>query len=196
MTTELDLRTSTLSPGAGRGVLPGLASPFPLERQVPAMLADDPFVQSFLASLDEVIAPAISVIDCFDAYLDPRIAPTDMVLYMGAWLLATVDDAWSESSIRRDVSEAHLRSKWGGTARGIRDRLMPYEVSALRIKESGSTITSTVPTDPDSWPEAPAPTVSLTITPRDKGKQEVARVTRIAQSLVPAHVLLKVTVGR
>jgi hypothetical protein len=73
---------------------------------------------------------------------------------------------------------------------------MPYEVSALRIKESGSTITSTVPTDPDSWPEAPAPTVSLTITPRDKGKQEVARVTRIAQSLVPAHVLLKVTVGR
>ena len=75
--------------------------------QVPAMLADDPFVRSFLASLDEVIAPAISVIDCFDAYLDPLIAPTDMVLYMGAWLLATIDDAWSEDSIRRDVAAEH-----------------------------------------------------------------------------------------
>ena len=119
-----------------------------------------------------------------------------MVLYMGAWLLATIDDAWSEDSIRRDVAEAHLRSKWGGTEKGIRDRLLPHEVSALRIKESGSTITSTVPTDPASWPESPAPTVSLTITPRDKGKQEVARVTRIAQSIVPAHLSLKVTVGR
>lgn len=196
MTAELDLRASTLAPGAGRGVVPGLRSPFPLERQLPAMLADDQFTSRFLAALDEVIAPAISVIDCFDAYLDPLTAPTDMLRYMGAWLLATIDDAWTEDSLRRDVSDAHLRSKWGGTARGLRDRLMPHEVSALRIKESGSTIMSAVPTDPASWPEAPEPTVTLTITPRDKGKQEVARVTRIALGLVPAHVSLKVTAGR
>ena len=196
MTTELELRASTMMPNHGRGMVPGLRSPFPLEMQLPAMLADDPFVVRFLAGLDEVIAPAVSVIDCFDAYLDPLTAPTDMVRYMGAWLLATIDDAWTEDSLRRDVSEAHLRSKWGGTAKGIRDRLVPYEVSALRIKESGSTSTSTVPTDPASWPDAPEPAVTLTITPRDKGKQEVARVTRIAQGLVPAHVSLKVTVGR
>lgn len=196
MTTELELRESSMTASAGRGILPGLRSPFPLEQQLPAMLADDPFVTRFLLALDEVIAPAISVIDCFDSYLDPRIAPTDMVRYMGAWLLATIDDAWTEDSLRRDVSEAHLRSKWGGTARGIRDRLLPNEVSALRIKESGSTITSTVPTDPESWPEAPDPAVSLTITPREKGKSEVARVTRIVQGMVPAHVSLKVTVGR
>ena len=196
MTTELELRESSLTGSAGRGMLPGLRSPFPLERQLPAMLAEDPFVTRFLSALDEVIAPAISVIDCFDAYLDPRIAPADMVRYMGAWLLATIDDSWTEDSLRRDVSEAHLRSKWGGTARGIRDRLLPHEVSALRIKESGKTITSSAPTDPESWQDAPEPTVTLTITPKEQGKPEVARVTRIAQALVPAHVSLKVAVGR
>ena len=53
------------------------------------MLAEDPVVQLLLGALDEVLAPIISVLDCFDAYLDPRLAPLDFVDYMSSWLLVS-----------------------------------------------------------------------------------------------------------
>ena len=54
----------------GRQGIPGARSPFPLADHVPAMLADDPMVVAFLKALDEVWAPVISSLDCFDAYLE------------------------------------------------------------------------------------------------------------------------------
>ena len=66
-----------------RRAVAGMLSPFPLQHQIPAMLQEDPFVCRFLDGLDEVLAPIVSVLDCFDSYLDADIAPLDMVRYMG-----------------------------------------------------------------------------------------------------------------
>ena len=51
---------------------PARVSPHPLGATLPALYLDDVFAQNLCASLDEVLAPAISVLDCFPAYLDPR----------------------------------------------------------------------------------------------------------------------------
>ncbi len=180
----------------GRRAVPGMASPFPLVEHVPSMLAEDPFLERFLAGLDEVLAPAISVLDCFDAYLDPRTAPLDMVRYMGGWLLATIDDAWSESSLRRDVGQAYARAQWSGTATSLRDRLVPYEVPRASIKDSGSTVVSDEPTDPQDWKPATKPHVTIAVGSPAADDAERERIARIARSLVPAHVTLSVTAGR
>ena len=50
----------------GRQGVPGAVSPFPLADHVPAMRADDPMVVAFLTARDEVWAPVISTLDCFD----------------------------------------------------------------------------------------------------------------------------------
>ena len=81
------------------------------------MLAEDPVVQLLLGALDEVLAPIISVLDCFDAYLDPRLAPLDFVDYMSGWLLVSQVEYWTEETRRATLSSTVPRSKWRGTAK-------------------------------------------------------------------------------
>ena len=185
----------TLLQTSDRYGVPGLLSPFPLREQVPPMLQEDPFVERFLDGLDEVIAPVISVLDSFDAYLDPRIAPLDMVRYMGTWVLASMDDLWTEDKLRRDVSTAAQRAKWAGTARALHDRLVPHEVLALSIKEYGRVETSDKPTDPDSWKEIPNEAIVLKVKTTDRSDAELTRISRIAREVIPAHVAITVIAG-
>ena len=185
------MSTDVTTPATGRRAMPGARSPFPLETQIPAMLAEDPLVCAFLRGLDEVSAPIFSVLDCFDAYLDPRLAPPDMVAYLGSWILADIDDVWSEAAIRDDVAKAHERAVWAGTVRGIRERLVPREVASVEIVESGTTLTSTMPTDPQQWAQAGAPTVRVVARSGDR-----EQLRRIVARLVPAHVALEVEIAQ
>jgi len=175
--------------------VPGLQSPFPLRTQIPPMLQDDPSIVAFLDGLDELIAPVISVLDSFDAYLDPQIAPLDMVRYMGGWVLASMDDVWTEEIVRRDVSRAAYRAKWAGTERALHDRLVPYEVRDLTVVDPGGTMVETAPTDPSSWHDPDEFVVVLKVTPKTAGAAEIERIERIARTVVPAHVSVRVTVG-
>lgn len=174
----------------GRRATPGARNPFPLERQIPAMLAEDPLICAFLRGLDEVSAPAIHVLDCFDAYLDPRLAPPDMVAYLGSWILADIDDVWSEEAIRDDVAKAHERAVWAGTVKALRDRLVPREMQSVEIIETGTTLTSTMPTDPQQWTEVDGPGVRVVASAGD-----LEDIRRIVSRLVPAHVALEVAVS-
>jgi phage tail-like protein len=181
------MSVDTHRPDAGRRWIPGARNPFPFEDQVPAMLADDPLICAFLRGLDEVLAPVISTLDCFDAYLDPKLAPPDMTAYLGSWVLADIDDIYSESAIRDDVARAHERATWSGTARAIRDRLVPREVGSIEIEDSGATLVSVSPTNPSGWDGGDAPVVRLLVDAND-----VDRIRRITARLVPAHVTLEV----
>jgi phage tail-like protein len=171
----------------GRGSVPRARSPFPLEAQIPAMLADDPLVCALLRGLDEVIAPVIQTLDCFDAYLDPRLAPPDMTAYLGSWVLADIDNIWDEAAIRDDVANAHQRASWSGTAYAIRNRLIPREASTVEIEDSGATLVSVTPTSPADWASGEAARVRVRIDTDDTD-----RVRHIVAKLVPAHVMLEV----
>lgn len=178
------------------GVVPGLRSPFPLRTQVPSMLQEDPLLCSILDGLDDVIAPVISSLDCFDSYLDPKLAPIDMVKYLGSWVLATIDDQWNEPSIRRDVKQAAERAKWAGTARALHDRLVPHEVQALNVVDPGYAVSTSRPSDPDDWGDMSAPVITLRVVPRERSDAERARIERVARGIVPAHVGVTVEFGR
>lgn len=176
----------------GRAAVPGLPSPFPLVHLTPGLISDDPLVQQLLSALDEVLAPVISTLDCMNAYLDPDIAPIDMVKYLASWLLAEVDDEWDEAAIRRDVGQAHARAKWAGTARCLRERLVPHEVDALIIEDCGSSQALAEASDPAVWTSPETLEVVLRVKVRRKDTNELRRIERIARGLIPAHVSLRV----
>jgi phage tail-like protein len=178
---------ATQSIATKRHLVPGARSPFPLEAQIPAMLADDPMVCAFLRALDEVIAPVIHTLDCFDAYLDPHLAPPDMTAYIGSWVLADIDNVWDEAAIRDDVANAHQRASWSGTAHAIRARLVPREAASVEIEDSGATLVSMTPTSPTNWVTDDGPTVRVRIDAPD-----IDRLRHIVARLVPAHVTLEV----
>lgn len=177
-----------------RGI-PGMISPFPLREMIPAMLQEDPFIVGFLDGLDEVIAPAISVLDSFDAYLDPKLAPLDMVRYLGDWVLASMDDLWTEDKVRRDVSNAAFRAKWAGTARALEDRLVPHEVLGLTISDFGRVETSDRPSNPEDWASPASDVVVLKVKTLDRSPAELERISRIARDVIPAHIAISVIAG-
>jgi phage tail-like protein len=181
---------------AGRGAVAGLRSPFPIVHFTPGMLADDMLVQQLLDALDEVLAPVISTMDCMDAYLDPDLAPIDMVKYLASWLLAEVDDEWDEGAVRRDVRQAHARSKWAGTARSVTERLVPHEVESLIVEDPGYTVSNEGPTKPADWADPEQPEVVLHVVPKREGAAELRRIERLARGLVPAHVSIRVVDSR
>lgn len=175
---------------AGRHGVPGARSPFPMQEQIPAMLAEDPLICAFLRGLDEVVAPVIQTLDCLDAYLDPRLAPPDMVAFLGSWVLADIDDVWNEAAIREDVAKAHERAVWAGTTKAIRDRVVPREVASVEIDDSGDTLTSTMPTDPQQWNDSSAPSVRVRAPGGDR-----EQLSRLVSRLVPAHAAFEVDVS-
>ena len=175
--------------GRGRQGIPGALSPFPLAEHVPAMLSDDPMIVAFLEALDEVWAPVITTLDCFDAYLDPRLAPPDMVSYLGSWIRALTSEARDEEQLREDVATAFHVAQWCGTAIGLLDHMVPRGADRVEIRDPGGIHTSTVATDPASWEEPEDWTVGITvINPHLAGSRGDERLRRMVRDLVPAHV--------
>lgn len=180
----------------GRQGIPGARTPFPLVEHVPAQLAEDPMIVAFLDALDEVWAPVITTLDCFDSYLDPLLAPPDMVAYLGSWILALTNDARDAEGLRADVGAAHLVSSWSGTAQVLQDRLVPREAERVTVVDPGGVLTSTTPTDPLTWADPADPTVTVSLTTSTvPGRQGTERLVRLIHDLVPAHVPVDVRIG-
>ena len=175
-----------------RRMVDGLRSPFPLINTVPAMLAEDPFVQRMLPAFDEVLAPIISTLDCFPSYLDPELAPMDMVTYMASWLFPSYEDQLSEEGLRHALATVVERSGWRGTARGVHEALETFNLASIDIQDSGSTTVSTKPTDPDTWPEVLPPTVKVVCVAGSNAILNDEQITNVLSFLVPAHVILTV----
>lgn len=76
-----------------RGSVDGLGSSAPLGLMLPAVFADDELAQSFVAGLDETLAPLHLVLDCLDAYFTPSLAPADFTRWLGDWVGAETDGA-------------------------------------------------------------------------------------------------------
>jgi len=177
---------------SNRRLVPGLGTPFPLIDQLPAILAEDDFLQRMLPALDEVLAPIVNVLDSFDSYLDPWIAPTDMVRYLGSWVLAIAPLEENEQTLRYLVSTAVDRSRWRGTAHALEQFLVPHEVQSLTIEESGQIFISTQSTDPQSWPDTSSPRARITCVLWNEEPHARAKVERMIRMLIPAHVQIDV----
>jgi len=128
-----------------RGLVAGLASPHPIGSLLPSLYQEDGFAQRFTEGLDEVVAPALAVLDNLPAYLDPVLTPEDFLPWLAGWVGIALDENWPLVRRRQLVARAGDLYRARGTARGLAEQVELLTGSAPRIEESGGTVWSPTP---------------------------------------------------
>jgi phage tail-like protein len=175
-----------------RGTVEGLRSPHPLVRALPSVYADDDFAGRFTAALDEVLAPVFGVLDSWPAYLDPRTAPEDHLVWLGEWLGVAAEPATMSARARELVAGAVELHRRRGTSRGLREILAVTTGAVVEITESGGVAASTEPGT--AAPGGATAEVVVRLAVADPDAEWLARADRLVASLVPAHVGYRVEV--
>lgn len=128
-----------------RGLVEGLGTPHPIGAMLPALYHEDGFVQRFTAGLDDVAAPAISVLDNLPSYFDPVLAPEDFLPWLAGWVGIALDENWPLERRRRLLARAGDLYRSRGTARGLSEQVELLTGTAPVIEESGGTVWSPTP---------------------------------------------------
>ena len=168
-----------------RGLVPGLASPYPLAPALPALYQEDELACRFLTAFDEALAPILSTLDNVDAYFDPLLAPADFLAWLGSWVGVVLDENWPLEQQRALVAEAAGLFRWRGTTRGLTAHLALYVGSAPLVQETGGVTWSARPGEP--LPDG-EPRLTVTIRVPDPSSVDLARIHAIIVAGKPAHV--------
>lgn len=175
-----------------RGLLPGLASPYPLGQTLPALYRDDYFTQNLCSGLDEVLAPIVATLDSLPAYLDPATAPDDMLGWLAGWMGVVLDGHQTAERQRELVQVGVELLQWRGTARGVRAAVGALFDGPQEIIESGGASTST---EPGSRLPGNAQTeLVVRLGVSDTEGFDVRRLDALVEIAKPAHVPHRVEV--
>lgn len=178
-----------------RGAVPDLPTPFPIAERLPAVYLDDDFTVRFTAALDEVLAPVILTLDCFAAYLDPRLAPEDLLMWLAEWVAFPVDESWTAAQRRELVANAVELHRWRGTKRGLVAHVRLLTGGEVDVTDSGLCAWSDRAGGP--MPGDGPPQVAVRVRVADPAAVDQGRLRRAIVEVVPAHVRLSVeVVGR
>jgi len=130
-----------------RGLVPGLASPYPIGETLPSVFRDDSFTQRWCSAMDDVIAPIIATLDSLPAYLDPATSPEDLLPWLAGWMGIVLDGHQSAERQRELVQIRVELLQWRGTARGVRAAVRALFEMEPELAESGGTTTETIDLD-------------------------------------------------
>jgi phage tail-like protein len=175
-----------------RTAIDELPSPHPLGERMPAVYTDDDFTQRFTQALDEVLAPVFTVLDCFAAYLDPRLAPDDFVDWLAGWVALDLDESWTPDQRRELVARAVRLHRFRGTRRGLAEHVWLLTGGRVDIADSGGCSTSQRPDGP--LPGSSPAHVLIRIRVVDPNAVDRARITAAVRRMVPAHVATTIEV--
>ncbi|CAO5238181.1 phage tail protein [Frankia sp. AgKG'84/4] len=163
-----------------------LTSPFPLAAMLPAVYAQDDLAGRFTEALDDLVAPLIVALDCFDAYLAPALAPIDFAIWLGSWVGAELTGEETDAALRAAVGAAARLHRLRGTARGIAEAVRLSVGVTPDVLESGAASWSAGPPGPFSAAGAPGLTVRLRVA--DPASIDLNRLHRLVDLIRPAHV--------
>lgn len=169
-----------------------VTTPFPIVERLPGMLQDDPMTRAFTAGLDDVWASALVALDNLHAYLDPRTAPADFLVWLASWVGVVLDENWPEHRQRALVSRAVELYHWRGTTRGIRDLVALYTGIEPEVSDSGGVRWSLAPGEPA--PGRSRPHVTIRLPAAEPDRIDLARLRVLVADAVPAHVTFVVEV--
>jgi phage tail-like protein len=176
-----------------RRAVPGLPSPHPLARALPALYQEDGFTREFVAAFDEVLAPVLSTLDNFAHYLDPTLAPLDFVDWLAGWLGVVPDEGWPAERRRELVARAVALYRRRGTVRGLAEQVALATGGKVEVRDSGGVSWSGTPGAP--MPGSLDQAVRVVVTVDDPGKLDQRRLDRLVAAAKPAHVAHHVEVA-
>ncbi|GLZ42712.1 phage tail protein [Actinokineospora sp. NBRC 105648] len=160
-----------------------MPSRHPIGERLPALYAEDGFTQRFTQGLDVVLAPVLSTLDNFAAYLSPRLTPADLLGWLGSWVATDLDPTWSDDTRRASVLAATRIHRWRGTGTGLVDQLwLCARVHARVLDGPGATWSREPGTDP-----ARAPT-RVVVQVWSDTEIELDRVEALVAAGCPMHV--------
>jgi phage tail-like protein len=180
-----ELASTAITPVA-RGLIDGLPTSNPLVDYLPSALQEDEFCQRLVSAFDEQLAPIFSTLDCFEAYLDPQLAPEDFVDWLAGWVGVDIDETWTLERRRRLIPEAVILYRIRGTAAGLAAHVGLYAGSTPEIEESGGCSWSQ--TAGSEMPGSPQPRLTVRLPVDDAAEIRRTTVSRIVDASRPAHV--------
>jgi len=180
---------------ADTGSASTLTSPFPLVGFVPAMLAEDPFLQRLLDGLDHVLGPMIVQVDCLPEYLDPHLTTRSMLEYLGYWISAQTLPDMTDHEVRTSVLLARQLNALRGTVKGIQAWADQVGLGEVEVEDSGGVTLSTEVSDPSTWPAAASPKVTVTLPKSGMAADAFERIEEGLRDLVPAGTIIEVKGG-
>jgi phage tail-like protein len=173
----------------------GLDSPVPLGTLLPDVFKRyDENIITFCDALDEVIAPVWLVLDNYESYIDPMLAPTDFLGLLAGWVAFPIDRNWSDEQTRRLVATAVQLYRWRGTRRGLVELVKAYAGVEPQVIDSGGATWSAEPGA--TAPGTPEPAVRIVVELPPGVTIDLERMTRLIAANVPAHVAVTVEVMR
>jgi phage tail-like protein len=169
-----------------RGLVPGLLSRYPIAERLPAALQEDDFCQRMMAALDGVLAPIFSTLDCWNSYLDPKLAPEDFLDWIGTWVGVHVDETWSLERRRQHIQDAVALYRLRGTITALATHIKLYCGVTPVIEESGGCTWSQTAMTP--IPGSPHPYVTVKLSVDRDSSINRNTVSRIIDESRPAHI--------
>jgi phage tail-like protein len=158
-----------------------------LRDQLPGVFRDDPHGVglAYLSALETVLDPIVAILDSLPAYLDPWLAPSQLVDLLAAWLGEGLDDAWPLDRRRRLVAEALPLARRRGTRSGLQAALeLAFPDLPMRVEDGGGV---GVQTKGDGPRVTGTPEVVIHCdAPLDESTGRA--VTRLVERLKPVHV--------
>lgn len=105
---------------------------------------DGRFGLGFVEALEQVLDPVVVVLDCLAAYLDPDLAPLQMVDAMAAWLGMDPDEQLPEERRRELVRRGTELARRSGTRAGLELALhVVFPDLPLRVEDGGGVAVAT-----------------------------------------------------
>ena len=166
--------------------VPGLTSPQPLATRLPAVFQDDDFTLRFVSAFDDVLAPVFATLDCLEAYLDPALAPEDVLTWLAGWVALELDDGWTLAQRRELIRHAIDLHRWRGTRRGLAEQVRLVTGGEVELVDSGGCVISTE--SGAALPGTEPASVQVTVRVADPRAVDRRRVHNAVAAAVPAHV--------
>jgi len=175
-----------------RGTVPGLGTPYPIGSLMPAVYQEDPAAMRWTAGLDEVLAPAISTLDCIGAYVDPLLAPDDFIAWLADWFGTVLDENWPVRRRRAAVAQSVVLFRQAGTVAGLRALVELVTDGEVEIADSGGVTWSQRPNTPPPGREEAA--VEVRVSARPGSPLDLKAIDELVAAAKPAHVAHRVEV--
>ena len=188
----LDLELLPSTPSSRRGAVDGLRSRVPIGPSLPSLYHADDFCQRLTTVFDDALSPVVTTLDCFDAYLDPALAPEDFVEWLAGWVAVSLDEAWAPERRRQLVATAVELYRSRGTAEGLVAAVELYTGVRPEVVDSGGCGWSDVADS--ALPGSPQPELLVIVRTPDPARVDARVVERIVAENKPAHLPYRVEI--
>ncbi len=184
----------------GRVAGGAISAAYRVSGPVPALYHEDPLFLGLCAAFDELLAPVITAVDCFTAYLDPWLAPDGFVAWLAGLVGAEVSDEAGAPDGRLQralVAGAAAGHRARGTADGLRDLVaaaVGVPAEQVGVADSGAVTWSC--TAGGAVPPPFNPVITITVTAPGRDPDVVASCARAAaEPALPVFSMLQIKVG-